>query len=394
VVLNTKHATRVLVVTKSVGTLGGIEQSITDLLPRLEEHAIDVSLLVAQPSPADATFRDRGIAVDTVEGETLTGRARNLPRLLQSRRPHVVHLSPYNPGLNLPVSVEAAAMGLPRLTSLVSPPIAHKAGDTWRRRLVVGADRRLLRAADYFHAVSHAVKEAWSAAKGITPDKIIVVERGRSVDRLGTPSEARRTDARAALGLPPRAEVVLTVGRQSPEKGQVHLVDAVAALVRHRPDIELLIVGPPGGASAALKARRANCGDPRRIHLLGGSDAVPDLLAASDVFVLPSLYEGMSGALIEAMAMGLPVVASDLGGVREAVNDGEGALLVPVGDAAAIAAAIEQVLDSPDLAASLGSAGRRRFHERFTLERIAPRMAALYRYVAARGPRWRRRPAA
>src|SRR5262249_47514078 len=155
-------------------------------------------------------------------------------------------------------------------------------------------------------------------------------------------SPARRAAARRALGLPPDAPVVVNVGRVDPQKGQVDLVDAFAAVRAHRRDAVLLVAGRPGGASGAVAASIAAHALDGHVRRLGHRDDVPELLAAADVFALSSLYEGTAGAVIEALALGVPIVTSDLPTLREVA--GNAALYAPVHDPGAVAAAIVRLL--------------------------------------------------
>jgi glycosyltransferase involved in cell wall biosynthesis len=123
------------------------------------------------------------------------------------------------------------------------------------------------------------------------------------------------------------------------------------------------------------------------VRFLGHRDDIPDLLAAADVFVFPSLYEGLGGSLIEAMALGLPIVASDIPAIREVVEPEGNAVIVPPGDAEALARGIERVLNDQEMARRFGQRSRDLFLERFTLERAVDKMTVLYREVANIAPR-------
>jgi len=172
--------------------------------------------------------------------------------------------------------------------------------------------------------------------------------------------------------------VIVTVGRQEFQKGQVHLVGAFDLLARIRPHAELLIVGRNGNHSAQLEARVRESPYRERVRTLGHRDDVPDILAGADLFVLPSIYEGFPGAAIEAMALGMPVVASNLPTLREVVDDGRSGLLVPPCDHAQLAEAMSGVLDDPNLARRLGDRGRDLFLTRLTAEQSHRRMIELY----------------
>ncbi len=260
--------------------------------------------------------------------------------------------------------------GVPVLSSLVNP--AHEQallGDSdppsWRRRVLWWVDGLTARhLTTHFHAITEAVRRAAIEGLRIRPQRITVVPRTRDPARLGEPGPERRLAARRALGVGD-APVILTVGRQDRQKGQVHLVEAMARVRDAFPDAQLFVAGAEGESTAELRARSAALGLTDEVHLLGHRDDVGDLLAAADVFVLPSRYEGLGAAVLEAMALGLPVVASDLEALREVVDPDRSALLVPAGDAVALADAIGRVLRDPVLAAALGARARalpRRVH--------------------------------
>jgi glycosyltransferase involved in cell wall biosynthesis len=146
----------------------------------------------------------------------------------------------------------------------------------------------------------------------------------------------------------------------------------------------LLVAGSPGRHAALLQHIRQSRGLNERVRLLGHRDDVPDLLAAADLFVFPSLYEGAAGALLEAMAAGLPIVASRIPPIESAVEHGKNALLVERASVAPLAKAISDLLADEELARRFGRRSREIFEDRFTLERSAARMVEFYRRLAAR----------
>ncbi|HEX6230669.1 MAG TPA: glycosyltransferase family 4 protein, partial [Actinomycetota bacterium] len=231
------------------------------------------------------------------------------------------------------------------------------------------------------------VKDAAVRDLRIDTDRVTVIERGRDPERLGEPSTERRARARRGLGLGPDAAVLVTVGRQEYQKGQWHLLEAMPQVLAAFPNAQLLVAGRTGNASARLgQTMRRTCPN-GRVTFLGHRDDVPEILAAADLFVFPSLYEGLGGALIEAMALGLPIVASDLPAIREVVEAGRNAVLVPPGSSADLAAAIGALLADEARRTSMGPRSRWIFEERFTLERSATRMVQLFERVAAEGRR-------
>jgi glycosyltransferase involved in cell wall biosynthesis len=236
----------------------------------------------------------------------------------------------------------------------------------------------------HFHAVSETVKRAAVDDLRIPPDRITVVPRGRDPERLGVPSPARRLASRRALGWDPDDEVIVTIGRHEFQKGHRYLLEAVGRLRRTRPRLRVIVAGRRGNASADVEAMRRSLDLVDEVRFVGHRDDVPSLLAAADLFVFPSLYEGFGGALIEAMALGLPIVASDVPAIREVVEEGRNSLLVPRGDPDALATGIAELLDQAERREAFGRWSRRRFEERFTLDRVVPPMVELYRSLARR----------
>src|SRR5690606_1106187 len=164
----------------------------------------------------------------------------------------------------------------------------------WKLRLLQQVDgwtaRRLT---DHFHAITQAVKQASVRDLGISPERITVVPRGRDEERGGKPGPERRRRGRGALGVPERAQVLSSVGRQEYQKGQRVLLEAFEQVAARRPNALLVIAGRKGHATPELERLVAGSALlQERVRFLGHRDDVPDLLAASDVFVFPSLYEG------------------------------------------------------------------------------------------------------
>jgi glycosyltransferase involved in cell wall biosynthesis len=164
-------------------------------------------------------------------------------------------------------------------------------------------------------------------------------------------------------------------------------------LGRSRPRLVVLVAGRRGTASDRLAQVHRRPGVRAVVRFLGYRDDVPDLLAASDLFVFPSLSEGLGGALIEAMALGLPVVASDVDAIREVVESEGNALLVRPGSSIELAAAVETLLDDPRRREAFGARSREIFEQTFTIDRSAGRTIELYRALS-RAPARGRRPAA
>lgn len=185
---------------------------------------------------------------------------------------------------------------------------------------------------------------------------------------------ASREKARAALGLDPGEQAIGIVGRLQPWKGQHVFLEAAPRVLEQHPRARFFVIGGAiGGFSADYPARLEllvrNLGIAERVRFLGHRADVSELLAGLDVFVLASFGEPFGLTNVEAMAAGVPVVATDAGGVPEIIDDGVHGLLVPVGDSAAIADAVIRYLDAPEFAATMVAAARARAAERFDISR-------------------------
>lgn len=237
------------------------------------------------------------------------------------------------------------------------------------------------RRADGLIAVAPEVKESILATMpGIAPDKIAVIPNG--VDTRRYQRRGDRTATRAALGLSPEERAVAVVATFKEQKGHRYLIEAAARLRDDYPRARYLLIGD-GELRVALERQIAAAGLEATFRLLGTRPDVPALLAAADLFVLPSLWEGLPMALIEAMAAGLAVVATDVSGTRGVMRDGETGLLVPPSDAAALAQAMAALLAEPERAAQMGAAARRRVELHFSARKQAADHLALFAATGA-----------
>jgi glycosyltransferase involved in cell wall biosynthesis len=381
----------VLFVIDSLGS-GGAERSLQEALPLLVDEGVTplVVCLVRRDEGFVQEVLDAGFDVRFLRSRGLVGRVRELRRLIRALRPDIVHTTLFDSDI---AGRLAGMRGTPAVvTSLVNTPYpAIRLEDPNVRAVRLRAARAIdgwtaRHLTRHFHAVSHAVKAAAERSLRIPPQRITVIERGRDPARLGTPSPARRRTARDRLGLHADAEVLVNVGRQEFQKGQRYLLEAIGQLVASHPGIVLLVAGRRGNASADLEMLSSAPALRGRVRFLGHRDDVPEVLAAADLFVFPSLYEGLGGAQLEAMALGLPLVSSDLEAVREVVEPGGNALLVPPKEPARLASAISTLLRDEQKRSSFGKRSREIFLGRFTLDRIASRMRGMYEEVLGRGP--------
>lgn len=304
-----------------------------------------------------------------------------LRRLLREYRPHLVHSALFASDL----TTRLASVGFPTvvISSLVSTPYDRvRFGDPrvrrWRLQVL-----RLLDAVtahlwvDALHAVSEASRDSAVSALRLPPHRVAVIPRGRAVRDFQPPNAEHRAGLRRRLALDPEDEILLNVGRQVFQKGQDTLLEAFALLRRQRPRARLFVAGGVGHASADLETLQNRLGLEDEVRFLGERADVADWLAASDLFLFPSRYEGLPGALIEAMATGLPSVASDIPPIREVAAEG-GIRLVPPNDPPSLAAAAGELLADPAACAELGRRGRASFLRRYRLDVCVERMIDFY----------------
>jgi glycosyltransferase involved in cell wall biosynthesis len=313
--------------------------------------------------------------------------------LLRHRREwDVVHVV----SVYLDAYTAVATRKLHGLPVVVRPACAGYYGDLARLErfrvwpVFPGFDRRTIRElirtiarADAFIANSREVREELVAA-GCPGGKIAHIPNGVDLSRFHPDPAARAADGRRRLGLPD-GPLVVFAGRLDPQKGLHTLVAAMRSPALAAAGAHLLLLGDgPQRADLAQAIERADLAD--RVLFRGVVEDVAPYLRAGDLFALPTLGEGMPNALLEAMATGLPCVASAVGGCRDVIVDGETGLLVPVEDATAFQAALEALVESAALRERLGAAARQAAVARFGLERMVDRYEACYRAAMAGAP--------
>jgi len=332
---------RVLWLAKGLGR-GGAEQLLVSSVPHVDPDRFDVEVAYLLPWK-DALVPNliaRGVPVRCLNqrSEADLRWAIGLRRLVTERGYDVVHT-------HMPLPAVVARLLLRR-----SVKIVHTEHNVWHRyrRATYWANALTYHRNDGVIAVSHAV------AASITPRRapslpVRVIHHGieqTAVAAAGT--GPARTEARRVLGLPADAFIVGTVGNFTPKKDQRTLIDALALLRATAPNAILTLIGT-GKLEGELRSHAKSLGLQRAVVFAGSRDDVQTLLPAFDVFALSSLFEGLSIALVEAMAAGLPCVATAVGGVSEVLKDGVQGRLVPPRNARALANALSQLAGSAEL---------------------------------------------
>ena len=273
------------------------------------------------------------------------------------------------------------ARAVSRIPLVLTRHVLDEPTQTWRQGVRARCALAAARHCDALVAVSSATADRLSQVAGVPRSQIHVIRNGIQLERFDRPElAARRTEIRSALGVA-NAPLVLVLAALREGKGQDVLIDALPILHQRMPRARLVLAGS-GGREQQLRRQAAPYGT--AVLFLGARPDVPELLAAADLVVLPSFSEALPTALIEAAAAGRPVVATCVGGIPDVVQHGRTGLLVPPGDAPALAKAMWDVLSAPDLAQTLGHAARRMAQERFSLGDQIDRTLALWSEVVSR----------
>jgi glycosyltransferase involved in cell wall biosynthesis len=371
---------------------GGSERSLADVTPHLVKHGVELEIVVLHERPGlTDEVRSAGASVDVLPGSNRATWIRNAIKLIKSRQPDLVHTTLFDADL---VGRTAARLsGVRVVSSLVNTPYGteHRTEPTQHAvkvRAAQLADITTSRVVCRFRAVSQAVKDASVERLRLNADIVDVIPGGRDPGRLGRATAARRSAARARLHLGTEP-VVLAVARQEPQKGLDLLLRAVPAIREAVPDVQVIVAGQPGRSSPDLTSIIGELDLAGSVRMLGHRDDVAELLCAADVFVLPSRREGLPGVVVEAMALEVPIVASDIGPVREALGDPSLAALFPPADTAGLATAVTQSLREPKTRQRVLLA-REQFDLEHDVASVAERMVAFY-LTALEGPPFPRR---
>lgn len=360
---------------------GGTEVVLINLMRHLNQEIFDHRICAL-----------RGFHAEWVRRENLTGKVyelggkwhrrhfplRGLVRIMKKYRPSIVHSRNWG---SIEAILAARLAGVPvAIHSEHGYEVDMLTGLPLRRRLL---RRGLYAMADAVFTVTRELRDFHVKQTWLPPERIRVIYNGVDSSRFAPRSKIRQR-MRQQLGLPPEAFVLGTVGRMEPIKDQHTLLHATELLLRRGVNARVLLVG---GGSAFPELQRYAAASSElsgRVIFLGLSQDVADLLNVMDAFVLPSLKEGMSNTLLEAMASGLPVLATRVGGNPELVEDGRSGWLFAPGNAEQLAEQLTLLADNLGARNLLAAGARRRALERFGLDRMVQEYENLYLEMAMR----------
>lgn len=347
----------------------GAEKQMALLVRGLARDEFDVHVCVlTRTGPLEDELREAGVPLTMIDKHWKADPLAywRLRRAICQLRPDLIHTwlfaaNAYGRAAGIACGVRCLVAG-------------ERCVDPWKGWLELSVDRRLAKRTARIVANSPGVQDFY-VQHGLPAEKFVVIPNGVPP---APPIAARREEILRELRLPESCFLIGLVGRLWPQKRIKDAIWAADLLKVIRKDFHLLIVGD-GPHRERLEAFRRECRIEDHVHFLGHRSDVPRLLPHFDVFWSTSAYEGQSNSIMEAMAAGLPIVATDIPGTRDMVVPGETGQLVPLGDRAAVTKHTNDLLNDASRRGALGAAGRRRMLEDFSVEAMIRRHADLYR---------------
>ncbi len=354
----------------ATGTNGGAQEHVFNLVNRLDPDFYDVSVVSLSPGSAVRKLQRAGFEVTVLDEPDDVIATATLAAHLAEARPDVVHNHMFRAeivGTKASIAIATAGHRRPWIISTVHSSRVRSGEDQEQlRRLTPSIDRLVM--------VSRAIERKVLDEGRLGAERVLIYN-GVDLDRLDHQEPC--CTLREEYGMDPDAAIVGVVGRLELEKGHPTLLEAWPLVLGRVPSAYLLIVGE-GSRQDALREIAREQGVERHVIFTGRRDDIAAVTAALDVAVLPSYREAQGLTILEAMAMSRPVVASNVGGIPEMIEDGVTGLLVPPHDPPALASAISRLLLDHPYADTLARAGHQLVHDRFCVQRMVNAVQELY----------------
>jgi glycosyltransferase involved in cell wall biosynthesis len=375
----------VITIAYVIGSLriGGSERQIVELVRGLDKTRYRLSICcMTERGPLAAEVEALGVAVQVFDLYLVYGKFNPLSYLLLLRntwrlvryfrtlKPDIVHAYLFTAYLFGIICARLA--GVPTTIASRRSLGYFKDAKPWKQWI----ENMVNRWTDVVLVNSEAVNADVLARERIDPEKIELVYNGVDVDAFSAEEQVEKT--RRELGLAPEALIVGCVANLIHYKGHKEIIEAARQVKGRYPQVRFLFVGRDGGMLETLKKQVAECGVEREVLFLGSRQDIPALLRLFDIQILASYEEGFSNVILEGMAAGKPIVATDVGGNGEAIVDGATGILIKPRDAAGLAEAIMRLLGDAQLRREMGEAGRARVRQLFSRERLIADMDRLY----------------
>lgn len=357
--------------------IGGTEQQILELTRRIDRRRFEPVVCCFRHGAKAREIESLGIRV-LHEPKSLKadpGLVVRLARMMRRERFDIVQT--YLWGANTWGRIAARMAGVPHVLA------SERNVDIWEERYKRVLGRLLARGTDRIVANSEAVR-SYLLTQGVSPDKVVTIYNGVNFDRFRKPCDP--AIRRAELSIPPDAILAGAVARVEPAKDHGTLLRAMALIAERVPRLHLAVVG--GGSELdTLRelARELGIGD--RVHFTGPRTDAAEWLQTVDFSVLSSVKEGLSNTVLESMAAGRAMIATDVGGNAEVIVEGETGYLVPARDPAALSQAIARLAVSDERIREFGRLGKDRVHDLFSVERMVERTQGLYLSISSAGAR-------
>jgi glycosyltransferase involved in cell wall biosynthesis len=353
--------------------VGGAERCLVELATRIDRNRFSSEVYCLGPRPTDdasscvAALEEAGIRVHCLGGHRYwhaPSIISQLTRLLAQQSPQILQAFLFH--ANLLGRIAAWRAGIPCVISGIRVAERHARWHLW-------ADRLTQKMVDRHVCVSHSVARFSVDHARLSADKIVVIPNGIAAEEFpsGQPADLTR------LGVPAGHRAITFVGRLTPQKGLRWLIETAPRWLDKLPDCDLLLVGK-GPQQSRLERLSAQLGISERVHFAGWQADVPEILAASQLLVLTSRWEGMPNVILQAMATGLPVLATNVEGVVELLGDGAEKQTVTYGNSQLLVERLVAIMSNPGLAAQLANENRIRAANEFTLARMVARYETLW----------------
>lgn len=351
---------------------GGMENGIVNVSKRLDPEEFDIHVCCLRQRGAFAgrmPCPDQVVALDKSPGFSMTV-VKAFKEQINRIEPHILHTHNLGP-LIYGVLGSRLGKGVALLHGEHGQLDKHHLTRKrlWQRKLLYRACKRV-------HTVSESLRRdliGW----GFPSNKIVSVTNGVDTDRFH-PSEDK-IESRQAMGLPQRGTLLGMAGRFSEFKGHKLLLDTFEKLCEQGEDVQLLLLGAGGSEEAKVMARVQASRFCNKIHAVGHQQSPEDYYQLMDLMVFPSTHEGLSNAVLESMACGVPVLASDACGNDEAITNGKNGFLEAIGSVEELSSAITRVLDDPNTIAATGNKARQHMLENFSIDSMVDGYSRLYR---------------
>ncbi len=351
-------------------TIGGLEKILTAIVLNLNKEKYNVSVWCLREGGffADALIKE-GIDVKILHIST----SRNplsiykLYKLLKNRKFDIIHTHAYSAGTIGRISAFLA--GIPVIISH-----NHSVYDyyNWYYHFV---ERLLSFITDRVICISDMVNRFAKETQRINPNKLVTIHNG--IDNIRIVSGKGTSDLRKELGIPINHSIICIIAHMEEHKGLKYLLKSASLLLESKSNISFLLVGD-GALTGELKKLCIYLKIEKNVIFAGERSDIPEILSLTDIFVLPSLREGLGLAILEAMACGKPVIATNVGGIPEIVKNGVSGILVSPGDPEALQTAIKELLDDKEMQKKMGYEGKKICEMNFNSGTMVDKVEELY----------------